>query len=44
VILVLFFAGYVSEPFRAAPLVAILLLGGVPCCFCATSRGGVATP
>ncbi len=29
VILVLFLAGYISEPFRAAPLLAILLLGGV---------------
>ncbi len=29
VILVLFIAGYMSEPFRAAPLLAILLLGGV---------------
>ncbi len=29
VILVLFLAGYISEPFNAAPLLAILLLGGV---------------
>jgi hypothetical protein len=44
VILVLFLAGYVSEPFRAAPLLAILLLGGVLLLLlCATGRA-IVTP